>query len=58
MFQKAGYLEMDDLERYYDMDFSYDKATKIDGFAIQPYRYVSSKSFSLACALTDVYYLK
>ena len=58
VFKKAGYLEMDDLERYYDMDFSYDKTTKIDGFAIQPYRYVSSKSFSLACALTDVYYLK
>lgn len=58
VFQKADYLDMDELEEFYDMDFEFDSPTKIDGFAIQPYYYISSGSFSLACVLTDVYYLK
>ncbi|MCR5135933.1 MAG: hypothetical protein K6C12_02380 [Oscillospiraceae bacterium] len=58
IFRRADYLDMDELETFYDMDFKYDSPKKVDGFAIQPYRYVSSGDFSLACALTDVYYLK
>ena len=58
IFRRADYLDMDELETFYDMDFEYDSPAKVDGFAIQPYRYVSSGDFSLACALTDVRYLK
>ena len=57
-FRKVGYLNLDELEVFDDMDFEYSKPTKVDGFAIQPYKYISTGSFSLACALTDVYYLK
>ena len=57
-FKSAGYLNLDELEEFDKKDFEYSKPKKVDGFAIQPYKYISTTRFSLACALTDVYYLK
>ena len=57
-FKKIGYLDMKELEEFSSMTLEYDSPTAISGFAIQPYRHISMGEFSLACALTDVYYLK
>ena len=58
VFHKTGYIQIDELETFYDTDVEYETPTKIDGFAIQPYKFISTGQFSLLCALTDVYYLK
>ena len=57
-FKSKGYIKLEKLEEFVEKDIEYSKPTKVNGFAIQPYRHISTGSFSLACALTDVYYLK
>ncbi len=57
-FKSSGYMQLEEIAEFDEKDFEYSKPTRVDGFAIQPYKYISTGSFSLACALTDVNYLK
>ena len=57
-FQKAGYLDMPNLNENYTMDFKFETPTKIDGFALMAYTPSMAGAFSLGCVLTDVFYLK
>ena len=52
-----GTIDVRELKRAYGMDISYDKPTKVDGFATRSYRSPRSGSFSLTMVLTDVKYV-
>ncbi|MCR5138432.1 MAG: serine/threonine protein kinase [Oscillospiraceae bacterium] len=58
VFQRAGYMEIGELNTFGEMDFRFNKPTKVDGFGILPYQYISSGSFNLVAILEDVRYLK
>lgn len=58
IFKKVGYLDMNELNEIYSIDFKFEKPKKIDGFALMAYKPSKTGSISLGSGLTDVYYLK
>ncbi len=57
IFQKAGYLDMDEFGEEYSMDITLKSPKKVDGFCLMAYKPSKTGSFSLGCRLTDVSYL-